>query len=356
MKAELNTKKLANALSRVRLCVPQATTIPALSTILLQTSEGIVTLSGSDLERTVVVSIEAKKCSPGSLAIAPSRLQMALPSQDSVILTSKEGALQVDGGSKKGVLMTLPSDEYPALPGFKEGNTIPAADFVWLLKRGIGAVDPNDQRLPLTGLYLFHEEGRLNAVGTNGKAMHRSSFEVKEWGQDSGILPIQAAQDLLKLLDGCGEMEIAVADKMLFVKSEDFRYSTRLIDANFPAWKMFLEVPEDANHFKVALPQLISTLSELSMVDDVGASRVDWKSDGKNITLQAKNTSGDSVTMQIESDSPPIELSFNSRLFLKHLKAWDEDEVEFVVSEDKLNPFHVKGEDSVSVFTTLRTV
>jgi len=169
MKFRVERDALGEAVAWVARALPSRPVVPVLAGLLLEAGDGLV-LSCFDYEISARVRIDADVAEPGT-ALVPGRLLAeiirSLPSQ-SAEFTSAADAVSLTCGSAEFMLVTLPLEDFPALPeppsaaGTVDGGVLAAA---------AGQVVPaasRDDTLPmLTGVCLDFDGEKITLAATD---------------------------------------------------------------------------------------------------------------------------------------------------------------------------------------------
>ena len=156
MRFRVGRDALAEAVAWVARALPTRPVVPVLSGLLLEADEGL-TLSCFDYEVSARARIEADVKEPGT-ALVPGRLlaeiTRSLPAQDAEVATEAD-LVGLTCGSAEFGLVSLPGEEYPALPPRRRR---PARWTAASCRAALGQVVPaasRDDTLPmLTGVCL----------------------------------------------------------------------------------------------------------------------------------------------------------------------------------------------------------
>ena len=123
----VNRAELATALNRAASAT--GTMLPVTANIRLETTDGLLTVTGTNLDVTVEVTIPAKGKLGPVLAPAHIARQVAALTSETVDLTVKSGKLVVEGNATFR-LPTFPIDDWPTIDPPTGGHFEPAQGFV----------------------------------------------------------------------------------------------------------------------------------------------------------------------------------------------------------------------------------
>lgn len=344
---------LRQAIAITKRCVPGKPSLPSLSCLKLETKDGQLTISASDVDRSLTVQIPCAIEAEGSFLVSPTKLLIALPADGHATLIAAHGRVTITGGKKKAELLTLPVEEWPKEKEFAKGCEVDSAGLRRLIAQAFCNVAQIPGKESVEGVRLEGEKKTLTAIGTNGKCMIVATMDAK-WNQESGTIPMAACADLLALLPPTDNVNVSLKDKTLAIRTESLSYRSTLMDYSYPAWEPVMQRNGIYVQMKANRENLVNALSEVCSMDESGANRVDWNHDGKNLSLTARTQAGDKVETSVEMEGREHSLALNSKYLLGLLKATADTEIELSMNEDSKRPYFVEGHGFTATFTTLR--
>src|ERR1700758_4789356 len=123
MKFSVSKDKLLEGLSTVQNVVSTRTTLPILSNVLLQASDGKIRLTTTDLDVGIRRSVEAQVERTGATTLPARRLfsiVRELPSSEIYFDVDTKNSASIRSGSSYFKILGLPEEEFPALAHFEE--------------------------------------------------------------------------------------------------------------------------------------------------------------------------------------------------------------------------------------------
>jgi DNA polymerase-3 subunit beta len=127
MKFSATKEKLLEGLQQVQNVVSTRTTLPILSNVLLQASDGAVHLTTTDLDVGVRGSFEAEVEKEGATTLPARRLfniVRELPASEIQIDVDGKNAASIRSGQSFFKILGLPEEEFPPLPKFEEAKVV----------------------------------------------------------------------------------------------------------------------------------------------------------------------------------------------------------------------------------------
>jgi DNA polymerase-3 subunit beta len=297
MKFQVNRDVFSEAVSFAVKLLPQRTTLPILSGVLIETSASGLTLSSFDYEVSAQTEIAADVSEQGKILVSGRLLAdiaSRLPNAP-VQFSTDEGRITVACGTANFTLLSMPVEEYPTLPQISaQSGVLPAESFAAAVSQVAVAASRDDVTPVITGVQLEVSENSLTLVATD---RYRVAVREIEW--DSGdssstetitaLVPARTLQEIGKTFGHSGTISVAITntdDRELIAFSADKKTVTSLlIKGNFPPVKRLF--PETVDNFAVInTGELIEAVRRVSLVlEREAALRFSFTIDG--VTLEA---------------------------------------------------------------------
>ena len=258
MKVSATREHLLEALQSVIGVVERRQTMPILSNVLLSARDNRLRVTGTDLEVELVASRRGQRAATGRYHRAgpqAARHRAHSAGEDARSRATREGERVVlRGGRSRFTLSSLPAAEFPVIDEIHAQQTVSirAHDCRMLIDKTHFAMAQQDVRYYLNGTLLETNGQVLRAVATDG---HRLSWcEVAARGPAREllqiILPRKGVLELQRLLDGEGEIEVAIGTNHVRVQIGEVRFTSKLIDGKFPEYGRV--IPADPPRIMIA--------------------------------------------------------------------------------------------------------
>lgn len=212
MKIEILQENLSQALSQALKFVSTKVQLPILSNFLLEAEKGILKISASDLEKSIILFVGAKVESDGKATVSAKTFAdfiFALP-PEKVTIQDEEEVLVVKSGKSKAKFNTMPSSEFPKIEsssGGQEFLSLEEAFVKSVSEKTCFATSQDVSRPAMTGVYFDNKAGKLKIVATDGFRL--SLVGGKGQKEDFSInAPASIIEELGKI---AGEQEKALA-------------------------------------------------------------------------------------------------------------------------------------------------
>lgn len=336
-------------------CITKNNNLPILSNILLQTFEGRLKLSatnleigitcwiGAKIEKEGVVTVPAKTLSGFISKLKPQKIELDTK-QDILSINTKEAKTNIKGVSAK---------DFPIIPVITEKPilSLRVADFKAALSQVILAAASSETRPELTGIYThisFKAPHRLTLAATDSYRLAEKTIKltnnIKE-GEGNNekedlvfIIPKNTLNQLVRILDDESEdIKISVIPSQIAFDFNNTNLVSRLIDAQYPDYKQI--IPKS---FKlkaiVNTAELINAVKITSIFTEERNSsiKVVFNTKESILEISAESGSGDSVATvrtRIEENAngekeeeKTKQFIFNYKYFLDGLNNISEEE------------------------------
>src|SRR4029078_8658382 len=110
----------------------------------------------------------------------------------------------------------LSADEFPPIPKFKEDKKVvlPQATVKGMMKKTAFAISTDESRYVLNGIFISLKDHKMTMVATDGRrlALVDEEVDISEQSQGEFIVPAKAVNELNRLLQDKGELEIRYTD------------------------------------------------------------------------------------------------------------------------------------------------
>jgi len=296
VKFQVNRDVFSEAVSFAVKLLPQRTTLPILSGVLIEAADDGLTLSSFDYEVSAQTQIAAQVDEAGKVLVSGRLLADIagrLPNAP-VTFTTDEGRITVSCGSAKFTLLSMPVEEYPTLPQVSEqSGVLPAELFSAAVSQVAVAASRDDVTPVITGVQLEISENSLSLVATD---RYRVAVRDIEWtGSESiaegvtALVPARTLTEIGKTFGHSGSISVAITNtderELIAFQADNKTVTSLLIKGNFPPVKRLF--PETVDNYAVINTQeLMDAVRRVSLVlEREAALRFSFSIDG--LTLEA---------------------------------------------------------------------
>jgi DNA polymerase-3 subunit beta len=296
-------------------------TLPILSNILVENSDGKTALIATDLELQITTWMEGKADQDTSFTVSARKLldiTRTLPEETSLSLDINNDQLRIQAGKSRFNLQTLPAKDFPKLQTVEgEGVNfqITAGKLRNLLARVQYAMAVQDIRYYLNGMLFQMQEGKLVAAATDGHrlAVDSITLEVEAGKTMELILPRKTVMELIKLL-GEGEdlVNIQAGSNQVVFRHPDFELRSKVVDGKFPDYQRV--VPSGyTKHFDISRQRLHQSLTRAAILTNDKYRGVRFAMTAGSLRIACSNNEQEEAQEELEIDYnyDPLDIGFN---------------------------------------------
>src|SRR6201984_1267084 len=237
MKFSVSKDKLLEGLSTVQNVVSTRTTLPILSNVLLQASDGEIRLTTTDLDVGVRGSVEAQVERSGATTL-PARglfsIVRELPAAEIYVDVDSKNLASIRSGSSYFKILGLPEEEFPPLPRFDDAKifTIAQKDLKDGLKKTSYAISTDETRYVLNGTFFSFKDNKLTLVATDGwrLALVDLELEFPRSQEIDVIVPTKAVTELQRLVKEEGDVKVSIGENQIAFELNDALLVSKLIE------------------------------------------------------------------------------------------------------------------------------
>ena len=342
MKFVVSTKHLLNNLSFIDGVVSNNTVLPILEDFLFDIAGKTLTVSSTDLETSMTVTIDVDCKDSGKIAV-PARILMntlkSLPDQP-ITYTIDEDTYAVGITSDNGEyrLAGENGDEYPKIP-MPEGTktiTMEASVLADAIGKTMFATSTDELRPAMNGVFFDLSDKHFICAATDAHKLSKyTRTDIANSKPVSFILPKKALALLQGALAGKeGKVTIAYNNANAFFTFDNVKLVCRLIDAKFPDYNNVIP-KENPHKLLIHSSDLLGSLKRLANYANKTTHSVTFNIKGNTIQLTSRdidysNEGKEELTAEYTGDD--IEISFNSKFLIDILTSMNSDEVEMTMS------------------------
>jgi DNA polymerase III, beta subunit len=252
MNLTIAKEQIINGLQAVQNVVSTRTTLPILSNVLLRAEGDKLELTATDLDVTVSSSVEAKVKKPGASTVPVKRLFgiiRELANSEIDLEVDDKHVCSVRSGASFYKINGLSADEFPPLAKFKEEKKVvlPQETVGGMMKKTSFAISTDESRYVLNGIFISLKDHKMTMVATDGRrlALVDEEVDVSEKSQGEFIIPAKAVNELNRLLQDKGELEIRYTENQASFTLKDDKGSgvlivSKLIEGNYPNYRQVI--------------------------------------------------------------------------------------------------------------------
>ncbi len=350
MNLTIAKEQLINGLQSVQNVVGIRTTLPILSNVLLKADKGHLELTATDLDVTISSSVEASVKKSGAATVPVKKLfgiVRELSSPEIELEVDEKNVCSIRAGASFYKINGLAAEEFPPLPKFKEEKKValPQEKLRGMMKKTSFAISTDESRYVLNGIFISLKEHKMTMVATDGRrlALVDEDVDISEKSQGEFIVPAKAVNELNRLLQDKGEVEIRYSDNQASFTLKDDKGSpilliTKLIEGNYPNYRQV--IPGEAKErIALAREEFWHALkrAEIMTSDKSNSVKLAFTKNNLAITANSPEVGEARESLAINYKGKDIAIAFNPKYVIDPLNALNNDEV-FLELIDELSP------------------
>lgn len=334
LEMSVNRDVLIRELAFARGLTEAKTTVPILTSLLFAAEGNTLTITATDLERSVVTSIPATVKKPGSVAIHGRKLfeyVKFLPSGDITLKEMANNWLAIRSGRSNTKMVAMSRANYPQVHTIEEAGSaavsLPARAIKTLIGQTSFAISKEESRYTLNGTLFGVEPSRLFMVATDGHRLALSETRQEVTGvkdKSTALIPLRAVGDLASLLSDSDVETVSFAqnDTYLFFSVGERKYSVRRLAGQFPHYEAILPRNNDKVVI-VAAADMERSIRRVATFADDRSSSIKLSLSENSLKLSASSTeNGESEDLiEIVYGKDSMITGFNASYLLDFIKA-----------------------------------
>lgn len=350
MNLTITKEQISHGLQSVQNVVSTRTTLPILSNVLLRADGNRLELTATDLDVTITCSVEATVKKPGATTMPVKKLfgiVRELTNPEIELETDDKNVTSLRSGSSFFKIRGLGAEEFPPPPKFKEDKKVvlPQEKIKGMLRKTSFAISTDESRYVLNGIYMMLKEHKLTMVATDGRrlALVDEEVDVSEKSQGEFIVPAKAVNELNRLLQDKGEVDIRYADNQAaFALKDDKGFSvlivTKLIEGSYPNYRQVIPA-ETKERIALAREEFMHALrrAEIMTSDKQNSVKLNFTKNNLAITANSPDVGEARESLAINYKGKEMAIAFNPSYVIDPLNALTTDEV-FLELIDELSP------------------
>ena len=343
MNIKIDREALLKPLSSVSGIVERRHTLPILTNLLLEAKQNMLTLTATDLEMQISLSLAAEPSTDIATTVSARKMLdicRSLPDQSQITLEITDNRMQIKAGKSRFNLQTLPAVDYPLMA--KGGGdtsltlTLAQNQLKRLLRQVEYAMAQQDIRYYLNGLLFEVNGNRLNVVGTDGHRLSFTSTELTEsYEKQELILPRKTILELIKLLDDSDdEVAIEVSANQANFAFSGIRLISKVIDGKFPDYTRVIPTGYQ-NTFEVNRQSLLLAMQRASILSNEKYRGIRMVLGKDALRLISSNSEQEEAEeeMEIAYGGDPLDIGFNVTYMIDVLTNVANDSVTFAFND-----------------------
>ena len=328
MKITCLQENLKKGLNITQNIVGKNLTLPILNNLLLETDNGRLKVSSTNLEIGINTWISGKIEKNGALT-CPAKvlagLVNSLPNKK-IEIEVKSNTLYLKCEDYKTSIKGLGADDFPLIPKIKEKPTLVFKKSE-ILKNGlsqvVGSVAPSESRPEISGVLFKIGKDTVKLVATDSfRLAEKTLHQAANINQPlSLIIPQRTIQELIRILTEKpeGEVRLVIGDNQVLFELDEIQLISRVIDGQYPDYEQIIPTKFETR-LTLAKEEFLNNIRIASIFSSkINDVRLSIKSGKLEIMAQDPDLGENRSLMAVQMQGGGIEISFNFRYLIDGL-------------------------------------
>ncbi len=346
MKFVVSSTELLNHLTAISKVISSKNTMPVLDNFLFQLAGSELTITASDLESTLITSMELDNVEGEGVIAVPAKLLIdtlkEFPEQPLTFqIDTNSFSIEIYSENGKFSIVGQDGEDFPELPTLDEEATSSISVNHSVLLNGIEktlfATADDELRPVMNGIYIELTPEFMSFVASDAhKLVRYRRADAKAEIESSFILPKKPA-GLLKGLLPKEEFDVKLEfdDKNAFFTLSKFKVICRLVEGNYPSYSSVIPT-NNPNAMVIDRLVFYNTVRRVSVFSNQASNLIKLNISGNQLIVSAQDidfsiSAVERLNCQYEGDE--IEIGFKSTFLQEILSNISSTEVKLELSD-----------------------
>lgn len=350
MKIKITQNSFAKHINIVQKGISSRSTLQILDGILLETLNGKLKLTGTDLEVSIETFLDCEIIEGGSIVVNSrifGDIIKKLPDA-TIYIEVKNNNINIKCENSEFNILGNPGEDYPALPLIieKESFTITKDIFKNAIRQTVFSTSQDETRQSLTGVLLELSDNMISFVALDGYRLALRKLSTNTNIELKIIIPGRSLTELSKIIeDNDEDMNISAAPGHVIFNIGDTILYSRLLEGQFFNYKEIIR-KEHKTRVSVNKRDFQNSLERASLLaKEEKANLIKLSVMDNKINIRSNSEIGNVFeSIDSEQNGENLNIAFNSRYILEGIKTIDNEEIELNFM-GSLNPCIINGLD-----------
>lgn len=336
MKFKIERNLLSDALVNASKASASRSSIPALEGVLINLKNGMITVTGYDLEMGIKCRIPpAEAVEDGEVVVNAKvfgEMIRKMPAGLVEISTENDVNVTLRSGSVVYSVIGISGNNYPNIPELRNDITfyVDESTLKSMIRQTFHAIAVTDLKAVLMGSKFHIKDNVMSVVSMDGVRMAKR-VEPVEYDDIEFVVPSKTLGELLRMLsDEENEKKVAICidrSQICFSK-EDYMIISRVLEGNFIDYNRIMNFEETASAVINAREFASSLDRTLLLNTDRYKCPVICVFENDELSIDIKTALGQmNDNLKIEYNGPKFEIAFNAKFMIESLRNSECDRV-----------------------------
>ncbi|MCL5667054.1 MAG: DNA polymerase III subunit beta [Patescibacteria group bacterium] len=293
MKIICTQENLKSGLLAVGRIISSNSSLPILGNVLMETENGLLKISSTNLEVAIITHIRCKVEEGGGVTVFSKTitdLVSNLPNKN-ITLQTQNQLLSIEAENYHTSVKTLPAEEFPLIPQIESSQNLEfdAQEFKEAVDQVVFAASLNQTQPEISGILVSLAEGEVKITATDRYrlAEKKLNLGVKNSGSRKEVIVPQKTMAELSRIIGSqkGKISMIMGDNQVTLQFNDTQIISRVVDGQYPDYKSIIptEFSTEISIEKQALTSALRTTGIFSQ--NTNSVKLEYGADKQLVTL-----------------------------------------------------------------------
>ena len=316
--------------------------VPILENFLFEINDGLLTITASDLQTSMITELPVESKETGNIAI-PARILLEtlrnLPEQPVTFSIDEESySIEISSENGRYKLAGENATDFPKVPAVSDDFSVSISSDVLAkaINNTIFATSSDELRPAMTGVYINLSSESTTFVATDSHRLIRYRRVDVTSDNDNVIIIPRKALNLLKSTLPAENIIVKLEFNIsnAFFRFENMRLICRLIDERFPDYENVIPLDNEII-MTINRNEFLSSLRRIAIYANKTTHQVRLKITGNELQISAEDldfSNEASERLSCEHEGDDIEVGFNARFLIEMLSHLESDEIDMKLS------------------------
>jgi len=329
MKFIVSSAELLKRLSNINGVITTNPVVPILENFLFEINDGLLTITASDLQTSMITEIDVEAKENGNIAV-PARILMDtlknLPEQPVTFsIDSDTYSVEINSDNGRYKLAGENATDFPKVPDVTDAYSVDMSTDVLssAINNTIFATSNDELRPAMTGVFVKLDDTNTTFVATDGHRLVR--YRRVDVATDSGmsiIIPRKALNLLKSTLPSENSNVILEYNASnAYFNFNNIKMICRLIDERFPDYENVIPA-ENPIEMLIDRNEFLGSLKRISIYANKTTHQIRLKITGSELTISAEDldfSNEAKETLACEHEGEDLEIGFNAKFLVEML-------------------------------------